>query len=106
MFILCRVGEDVGDLLAICQVAEWMPPAGEVLHVGRAAEVDVRHHCGATGRLCGVRHRWSYKQRDAVTLSANYSYFASKKDPGRFYFRFILLLAVAILFSCFLILME
>lgn len=49
----------MGDLLAICQVAEWMPPAGEVLHVWRAAEVDVRPCRGATSRLCGVTYGWS-----------------------------------------------
>lgn len=32
--VLYGVGEDVGRLLSICQVLQWQPPAGEVLHVG------------------------------------------------------------------------
>lgn len=34
VLLLFGVGEDVADLLPVRQVAEWMPPAAEVLHVG------------------------------------------------------------------------
>ena len=50
VYPLHGVDEDVGDLLAVGQVVDRMPPAVEMLHVGRAAEVDVRSD--RRGNLC------------------------------------------------------
>lgn len=42
LYTLYGVGEDVGDLLPVCQVVQRMPPAGEHVHVGGAAVIDMR----------------------------------------------------------------
>lgn len=58
VYALHGVDEDVGDLLRVGQVVDRMPPAVEVLHVGRAAEIDVRsdrrgnlHFCKQTNKV-------------------------------------------------------
>lgn len=41
-YVPVGVSEVVGHLLPVRQVVQRTPPAAEVLHVGRAAQVDVR----------------------------------------------------------------
>lgn len=66
--LLFGVCEQVGDLLAACQVVQRVPPACEILHVGRAAAVDVRSCCHGNCVL------WQKKEqtRNPEALSLNF----------------------------------
>lgn len=66
IYTLFGVGEDVGDLLVVSQVVERMPPAGEDLHVGRAAVIDVgpRRH----GNLFCRERKNGRKKKGSVSL--------------------------------------
>lgn len=59
LYTLFGVGEDVGDLATAGQVAERVPPAGEVLHVGGAAVIDLRRRVRRRHHFClsTIKHK-------------------------------------------------